>query len=246
MSVTGHEEMGPMRAGFAVCDATAGITAAFGISSALFQRTRTGKGQLVDVAMYDSALVMQAPGIADYTIAGKEHKPYGNRAISGLPTADLFPVKDGNILLAVNNEKQFRALMHTIGREALLEDPRFVDWPARLKNEKALIGIIEEAFAEADAATWETRLIEGGVPCAQIQSIKQAVNHPQLKARDFMQTVDGPDGPIALATTGFKLAHGNALLERSFAELGEHAVEVLDEAGFSEEEIEEFRENGTI
>ncbi|MDP6376563.1 MAG: CoA transferase [Pseudomonadales bacterium] len=246
MSVTGHEETGPMRAGFAICDATAGITAAFGVASALYQRTHTGKGQLVDVAMYDSALALQSPGIADYTIAGKEHKPYGNRAISGLPTADLFPVKDGNILLAVNNEKQFRCLMRSIGREALLDDPRFVDWPARLKNEDALIGIIREVFAEDDAATWETRLIEEGVPCARIQSIKQAVTHPQLDHRDFMQTIEGPDGSVTLATTGFRLEHGNAFLEHSFAKLGEHSEDILGEAGFSEEEITRLRDNGTI
>jgi crotonobetainyl-CoA:carnitine CoA-transferase CaiB-like acyl-CoA transferase len=246
MSVTGHEEMGPLRAGFAVCDATAGITAAFGIASALFQRTHTGKGQLVDVAMYDAALTMQSPGVADYTIAGREHKPYGNRAISGLPTADLFPVKDGHILLAANNEKQFRALMHTIERADLLDDPRFADWPSRLKNEAALLEVIYEIFAEEDAATWEARLIEGGVPCAQIQTIREAVEHPQLNHRKFMQTVEGPSGPVTLATTGFKLDHGNAELTRGFPELGEHAEEVLIESGFSEREIAELMKEGTI
>lgn len=246
MSITGYEDTGPMRAGFAVCDATAGITAAFGVASALFQRTHTGKGQLIDVAMYDSALTVQAPAVADFTIAGREQKPCGNRAISGLPTADLFPVKDGNILLAVNNEKQFIALMHTIGREDVLEDPRFVDWHARLANEDALVKIINDVFAEADAATWEARLLGNDVPCARIQTIGQAVNHPQLQHRDYLQTVDGPDGPITLATTGFQLAHGNAVLERSFAQVGEHADEVLGEAGYSEEEILAFRTDGVI
>lgn len=246
MSITGHEGMGPIRAGFAVCDATAGMTAAFGVASALFQRSHTGKGQLVDVAMYDSALTVQAPGVADYTIAGTEHKPYGNRAISGRPTADLFPVKGGNILLAVNNEKQFECLMRAIGREDALEDPRFADWGTRLENEEALVSMINEVFAEFDAETWEARLTEAGVPCAQVQTINQAVNHPQLEHRDFMQTVEGPDGPITLATTGFKLAHGNASLDRPFAQIGEHAEDVLAEAGFSAEEIAGFREQGLI
>ncbi len=246
MSITGHEEGGPMRAGFAVCDATAGITAAFGVASALYQRTHTGKGQLVDVAMYDSALTVQAPAVADYTITGTEHKPYGNRAISGRPTADLFPVKDGSILLAVNNEKQFIALMQAIGREDVLEDPRFVDWAQRLKNEDALVKIISDIFAEADAETWEKRLLENDVPCAQVQTIGQAVNHPQLEHRDYMQTVDGPEGPVTLATTGFKLAHGNAALERGFAQIGEHTEKVLDEAGFSQEEISRYRADGVI
>ena len=246
MSVTGHEEMGPIRAGFAVCDATAGITAAFGIASALYQRTHTGLGQLVDVAMYDSALTVQAPGVADYTIAGKVHKPYGNRAISGRPTADLFAVKGGNILLAVNNEKQFECLMRVIDREDLLSDPRFVDWPARLQNEEALVKIIHDVFAEADADFWEQRLLQGGVPCAQIRNIEQAVNHPQLEHRNFMQTVEDASGTFTLATTGFQLAHGNAELQHGYARIGEHADEVLAEAGFGVEEIAEFRSDGVI
>ena len=246
MSITGYEDTGPLRAGFAVCDTTAGMTAAFGIASALFQRTHTGKGQLIDVAMYDSALTMQAPAVADFTIAGREPKPCGNRAISGLPTADLFPVKDGNILLAANNEKQFIALMKAIDREDVLDDPRFVDWHARLENEDALVKIINDVFADADADTWEARLLESDVPCAQIQSVGQAVSHPQLQHRDYLQTVDGPDGPITLGTTGFQLANGNAALERSFAQVGEHADEVLGEAGYSEEEILEFHAQGVI
>jgi crotonobetainyl-CoA:carnitine CoA-transferase CaiB-like acyl-CoA transferase len=246
MSITGYEDTGPLRAGFAVCDATAGITAAFGIASALYQRTHTGKGQLVDVAMYDSALTMQAPAVADFTISGREAKPCGNRAISGLPTADLFPVKDGNLLLAVNNEKQFIALMGAIGREDVLDDPRFIDWHARLANEDALKKIINDVFAAADAAYWEAHLLEHDVPCAQIQTISQAVSHPQLQHRDYLQSVDSPDGPITLATTGFKLAHGNAALERGFAQVGEHVDEVLGEAGYSKDEILGFRAEGVI
>ncbi len=246
MSVTGHADAGPLRAGFAVCDATAGMTAAFGVASALFQRTHTGKGQLVDVAMFDSALVMQAPGVADYTIANREHPPYGNRAISGRPTADLFPVKDGHILLAVNNEKQFECLMRTIDRADALDDPRFTDWSGRLQNEAALQKIIVDVFASADAPTWEARLVAGGVPCAQINTVGQAVNHQQLDHREFLQEVPGPDGPIRIGTTGFQLEHGNARLERGFAEVGEHGVAVLEEAGFSAEEIAGLQSAGVI
>jgi crotonobetainyl-CoA:carnitine CoA-transferase CaiB-like acyl-CoA transferase len=136
--------------------------------------------------------------------------------------------------------------MHTIERADLLDDPRFADWPSRLKNEAALLEVIYEIFAEEDAATWEARLIEGGVPCAQIQTIREAVEHPQLNHRKFMQTVEGPSGPVTLATTGFKLDHGNAELTRGFPELGEHAEEVLIESGFSEREIAELMKEGTI
>jgi crotonobetainyl-CoA:carnitine CoA-transferase CaiB-like acyl-CoA transferase len=155
MSITGHPETGPLRAGFAVCDAIGGMTAAFAVASALFQRVHSGRGQLVDVAMLDASLSFLASYITDYTVGGHVQGPSGNRAQSRLPTADLFKVKDGYILLAVNNEKQFHALSRSLGKPDLVNDPRFLDWPARLANEAALRTIIEETFAEADDKTWE-------------------------------------------------------------------------------------------
>ena len=122
MSVTGHAETGPTRAGFAVCDAIGGMTAAFAVSSALYQRTHTGRGQLVDVAMLDAALTFMTTYVTDFTVGGHVQGQLGNRAQSRLPTADVFKVKGGHLLLAVNNEKQFAALAKAIGRPDLPKD----------------------------------------------------------------------------------------------------------------------------
>ena len=125
MSVTGHAETGPVRAGFAVCDAIGGMTAAFAVASALFQRSHTGRGQMVDVAMLDAALSFMSPAVVEYLVAGHLQGQYGNQAVSRKPTANLFRAGDGHLLLAVNNEKQFRALCAALGREDLPDDPRF-------------------------------------------------------------------------------------------------------------------------
>src|SRR5213078_4016851 len=148
MSITGHAETGPTRAGFAVCDVLSGATAAFGVSSALFQRTHTGKGQLVDVSMLEATLAFLSGPIADFTVAGHRQALSGNQAVSRRPTANLFKAGDGHLLLAVNSEKQYRALMTAIGRTEVLEDPRFADWFARQQNEPALRAIIEQALAK--------------------------------------------------------------------------------------------------
>ena len=237
MSITGHADTGPMRAGFAVCDAIGGMTAAFAVSSALFQRTHTGRGQMVDVAMFDAALAFLSPVVAEHTVAGIVHKPYGNRAISRKPTADLFRVAGGHILLAVNNEKQFIALMGAIGRPELLEDPRFVDWDAREENEPALRGILEDAFAEADAEVWEARLTEAGAPCARIRSIAEASSHHQLGHRDAIQEIGGPWGPMRLVGAGFRLDHGSPSIERPPPLPGQHTQEILREAGLDGEAV---------
>ena len=246
MSVTGDRRSGPMRAGFAVCDAIGGMTAAFAIASALYQRTHTGRGQLVDVAMLDAALSFLSAFVTDYTVGGHVQGPSGNRAQSRLPTADVFRVKNGHLLLAVNNEKQFGALARAIGKPDLANDPRFCDWPARLVNDAALRAVIEEALAEHDDKTWEARLTAADVPCSRVWTIPEIVAHPQLAHRDVLQRIATPWGEMTLIGSGFRLAHAGGGIERPPALPGEHAIEILKEAGYAQEEVAAMRRDGVI
>jgi crotonobetainyl-CoA:carnitine CoA-transferase CaiB-like acyl-CoA transferase len=246
MSVTGDPQTGPMRAGFAVCDAIGGMTAAFAVASALYQRTHSGRGQLIDVAMLDASLSFLSAFVTDYTVGGHVQGQSGNRAQSRLPTADVFKVKGGHILLAVNNEKQFGALARAIGKPELTADLRFRDWPARLSNEVALRAVIEEALAEHDAETWEARLTAGDVPCSRVRTIPEIITHPQLAHRDVLQRIATPYGEMTLVGSGFRLAHGGGSIDRPPAMPGEHAEEILGEAGYSAGEIAALRRDGVI
>ena len=246
MSITGHEGTGPTRAGFAVCDAIGGMTSAFAIASALFQRTHTGKGQCIDVSMLDSTLAFLSPLVSEHTTTGHIHGQYGNQAISRRPTANLFKVGEDNLLLAVNTEKQFKALMAAIGRPELLDDPRFADWHGRTEHESALREIIEGAFATGTITEWEDRLAEAGAPASQVRTIAEAYRHPQLDHRDVRQSVDSPHGELSLIGSGFRLAHGGGSIETAPVPPGEHAEEVLAEAGYNEDEITAFKTAGTI
>ena len=238
MAITGHEETGPTRAGFAVCDVLSGATAAFGVSSALFQRTHTGKGQLVDVSMLEATIAFLSGQVADYTVAGHHQKLSGNQAVSRRPTANLFKAgKDEFILLAVNNEKQFTALMKALGREDVLSDPRFADWFLRNENEPALRKIIEDVLATKSPKEWEKILEAAGAPCANIWKIEEIIDHPQIEYRKAIQKVDTPYGPLRFAGSGFQLAHGGGKLDRMAPALSEHTDAVLAEAGYSEDEI---------
>ncbi|MGZ0188986.1 MAG: CoA transferase, partial [Alphaproteobacteria bacterium] len=122
----------------------------------------------------------------------------GNQAVSRRPTANLFRVKDGYLLLAVNNDKQYDGLLKTLGLEALKDDPRFDTWDDRIANESDLRAAIEDVLASDDARTWEVRLTDGGAPCASIWTIDEIVKHPQLEHRDVLQTVDSRFGPMTL------------------------------------------------
>ncbi len=241
MSITGHPGTGPTRAGFAVCDALSGMTAAFAVAGALFQRTHTGKGQRIDLAMLDASLTFLSPNLVEWMVGGHRSEQFGNQAISRRPTANLFAVRDGHLLLAVNTEKQYQALLAALGLEVLNDDPRFADWQARSANEAALREKLEAALATEDARTWDRRLNDAGAPCASIWRLDEVADNPQLAHRDVLQEVDSPMGRLKLVGSGFRLAHGGGSVETPPPLLGEHSEAVLREAGFSDEEIEALR-----
>jgi crotonobetainyl-CoA:carnitine CoA-transferase CaiB-like acyl-CoA transferase len=246
MSITGEPAGGPMRAGFAICDTIGGITAALAVSSALYQRTHTGRGQFVDVAMLDAALAFLPGPVSEYTVAGIEQKQIGNGSVSRKPTANRFQAKNSYLVLAVLTEPQWKRLMQTIGRPEALDDPRFKDWAARTANLPALREVIESALVSDDAKSWEERLTKADVPCSSIWKIDEIVKHPQLASRDVLQTVDSKFGPMTLVGAGFRLAHGSPGIDRPPPTLGEHTDEVLAEAGYASSDIERMRRDAII
>jgi crotonobetainyl-CoA:carnitine CoA-transferase CaiB-like acyl-CoA transferase len=243
MSITGEPAHGPTRAGF---DTIGGMTAALAVASALYQRTHTGRGQLVDVAMLDAALAFIPGTVSEYTVAGIVPRQIGNGSVSRKPTASRFRARGGFIVLAVLTEKQFAGLMKTLGCPDALADPRFKDWPARTANEPALRALIEGALAADDPKSWEARLTAADVPCGSIWKIEEIVEHPQLEHRDVLQTIDSRYGPMRLVGAGFRLEHGSPGLDREPPILGEHTDEILREAGYAPEEIARLRRDAVI
>ena len=246
MSITGEPSRGPTRAGFAICDTIGGMTAALAVASALYQRMHSGRGQLVDVAMLDAALAFIPGPVSEYMVAGIEQRQIGNGSVSRKPTASRFRARDGYLVLAVLTEKQFAGLMRELGRADALDDPRFKDWPARTDNEPALRELIEAALAADDAKSWETRITAADVPCGSIWKIYEIVQHPQLEHRDVLQTIDSRYGSMRLVGAGFRLAHGSPSIDREPPTLGEHTDEILKEAGYSGDEIEQLRRQSVI
>jgi crotonobetainyl-CoA:carnitine CoA-transferase CaiB-like acyl-CoA transferase len=246
MAITGHPEMGPTRAGFAACDMLSGMTGAFAIASALFQRTHTGRGQMVDVSMLDATLSFLSPQVADATMAGHHQAQFGNQAVSRRATANLFRAGDGHLLLAVNNDRQYTALMHAIGRPDALDDPKLADWFLRNDNAGHLREIIEGALAADTARNWEVRLNEAGAPCASIWHIEDIIAHRQVQHRGVLQTVPSAWGDLTLVGSGFQLAHGTGRLDFSAHAAGEDTDVILAEAGFGAGEISALRESGVV
>lgn len=246
MKLTGEEQQGPMRVGFPVCDLMAGMTSAVAVASALFQRTHTGKGQFVDVAMLDAALNYLALDVTDHTLTGIVHKQRGNMTVTRKATGNRFKTGDGYIVLAALNEKQFAGVLTTIGRADALADPRFHDWVSRGEHEPALREIIEGALAKASSLEWEKRMTEADVPCSAVIGIEEVVRHPQLNSRDVLQKVNTHMGEKTLVGAGFRLAHGSPSIDRAPARLGEHTAGVLHDFGFSAAEIEQLQSHHAV
>ena len=250
MSVTGHEETGPTRAGFTAVDLSTGVTAAFAVASALFRRQVTGEGQRIDTSMLDTALTMLTPLIAGWQIGGQMPELLGNKGPAKLPTADSFRTGDGWLLITALTDTQFAGICRTIGREELLADPRYADTAARQAHAAALKAEIEAALADASAVEWTARLGRNGVPASAINTIPEVLEHPQLAHRSLLQTVPGAaaglDGEMPIVTAGFGADTDGPRLDRAPPRLGEHTDEVLGEAGYDAAEIAALREAGAV
>lgn len=241
MSITGFENNGPTRVGFAGADVMSGATAALGMASALYQRTHTGKGQLVDVAMIDSVMGYLAQQFTEHMMTGRVHGQAANLSVTRKPTGNLFKTRDGWIVLAVMTDPQFKRLMKVLGREEVLDDPRFVDWATRIANNTALHEIVEGAMKTEDSGTWIERFAKADVPAGRVHSIPETAQLDLFKHRTVLQTVETEHGPIKVVGSGFRLEHGGGSIDRPPATLGQHTDEVLKEAGYSATEIAEMR-----
>jgi crotonobetainyl-CoA:carnitine CoA-transferase CaiB-like acyl-CoA transferase len=234
MSITGFENNGPTRVGFAGADVMSGATAALGIPSALYQRTHTGKGQLVDVAMIDAVMAYLAQQFTEHLMTGRVHGQSANLSVTRKPTGNLFRTKDGWIVLAVMTDPQFQRLMKEVGRADALADPRFV-------NNTALHEIVEEALKKETSATWAARFARSDIPAGRVLSIPETAQLDLFKHRTVLQTVETEHGPIRVVGSGFRLEHGGGSVDRPPATLGQHTDEVLREAGYAPAEISEMR-----
>lgn len=214
MMLSGGEGDPPVRIGFPIVDTLTGQTATMAILSALIGRMTTGKGARLDVSMFDASIAFMTSAVTPFLVTGKAMERMGNTGYSGLPTASLFPARNGReISLGVVQDNQFASLAASLGCEHWLTDPRFATAEGRRANFAAMRDELAQVIATNDAEYWEAQLNAASVPCGVVRRVEEAV---ALAREGTMLTLDIPDlpveGPIAIPGMGYR-SDANGQLE---------------------------------
>lgn len=206
MSLTGQPGGPPTRVGTSIGDITAGLFTAIGIGAALHHRTRSGEGTKIDVAMLDCQIAILENAISRYFATGEVPEPLGSRHPSITPF-QAFATRDAYVIIAAGNDALFDKLCHTIDRPDLAKNPLFADNDSRTRHVAALADEIEATTRTRDTAHWLERLEDAGIPCSPINTVAEAVAHPQVQARNMLVSVEDPQtGDCRMAGNPIKLS----------------------------------------
>jgi len=248
MSVTGLPGQGPVRAGAAIADISAGMVLVQGIMAALYQRERTGQGQWVHTSLLEALLSVLDFQVARWQRTGEVPGQVGNDHPTLMPTG-LFPTADGQVNLAAAEDPKFAALCEVLGLSQLLRDPDYRSVEARSAHRQKLCAILSEKTRGIASAELIDRLNAAGVPCGPVYTIAQAMQDRQTIALGMNIPVDHPRlGPFDVLGQPMSLeGSGGRPAARAHApDLGENTDEILERLGYGRAAIEALRGRGVI
>jgi succinate---hydroxymethylglutarate CoA-transferase len=247
MSICGAPDGGPTKYGVAIVDVCTGMLACSSILAALNARQRTGKGQKVELSLYETSLVMLINVASNYLTAGRNGGRFGNGHPSIVPYT-TYQAADGMMAIGIGNERQFARCAEVLGHPEWATDERFGSNRARVENRAAIDGLINEALASDDADAWLAKLMAVGIPCGKINSVAEALDDPHTAARDMIETVEHATiGSLRMLGIPFKFSETACSVRRPPPMLGQHSDEILSgELGLDAKAIAELREAKVI
>ncbi len=228
MSFTGEPDGEPMKVGVAVADLFAGQNAVIAILAALQARTQTGRGQHLDISLFDSQLGMLANVASNYLVSGNLPRRYGNAHANIVPYQS-FQTSDGWLVIAVGNDNQFASLCNFIGKPEWSSDPRFSTNSARVQNRDELLSILKPMFLTKTVNEWLS-VIGDEFPCGPINNLERTFSMPQVEAREMLVRMQHSIiGDLPLVGSPLKFSDTAVEYKLPPPRLGEHTEEVLDE-----------------
>ena len=237
----GSVASGPVKLGIPMVDMTTGLNLVIGILMALNARHASGKGQFVEVALYDAGLSILHPHSGNYLMDGRLPKLLGN-AHPNLAPYDLYPTATRPVLLGVGNDAQFKKAMALLGVPEAADDPRFKTNADRNANRAALTQLLTETFAKLDGAAVALALLKAGVPAGTLNTIAEALEDPQTAARDMLVERNGYRG----VASPVKLSRNKSSTRHTPPDFGVDNRAVLREAGYDEAAIDRLIALGAV
>jgi len=245
MSLNGDRTMPSLRVGIPISDTIAGLYAAFGILAALRERDRTGRGQEIQTAMVDGLISMFTFAAAAYFSTGQLPPRNGNDHMVVAPYG-LFNASDGPIAVAPSTEKNWQQLCTALGLENLMSDPRFDSAEKRREHRSEINALVESVIGGRTRQEWIALLNQAGVPCGPVNNLAQAFSDPQVLHQEMVIESAQPGGPVKMPGFPVKLSSTPARLRKPSPRVSEHTVDVLQELGYREEEIENLIKTNVV
>jgi len=247
MSITGPESGGPQKVGVAISDIMAGMYATTAILAAINARANSGRGQHIDVPLYDSQVAWLANQNMNFLLSGKAPGRMGT-AHPNLVPYQAFETRDGNLMLTVGNDRQFRSCCDVFQLPEVKVDPRFSTMKSRIQNRELLIPILQSRLKERASSEWLALLLEQGVPAGPVNDIAEVLTNQHARERNLVRHIpNGQNISIPMVSNPVEFAETPVCYERAPPALGEHTNEVLREwLGYSDARINSLKKNAVI
>jgi crotonobetainyl-CoA:carnitine CoA-transferase CaiB-like acyl-CoA transferase len=247
MSITGEVDGDPMKVGVALVDVMTGLYSCNAILAALMARNHINKGQYIDIALLDVQVATLANQGMNYLVTGENPQRRGNSHPNIVPYQN-FKTSDGNMILAIGNDAQYRKFCELTDCQELTDNPDYVTNEQRVLNRTALIPLVAKYIGKHTTDWWVDKLKALGVPCGRINTIEQVFNHEQIKHRNLVKEVPDCNGKL-IKTIGSPINLSETPLKYHSASpnLSQHAVEILSgELGYSDRKIQQLIKSGVV
>jgi crotonobetainyl-CoA:carnitine CoA-transferase CaiB-like acyl-CoA transferase len=246
MDLTGEPQGAPQKVGLSITDIMTGLYTVIGILSALQERARSGLGQAIDLALFDTQIAALSTVATGFFASGVLPRRVGN-AHSVVTPSGAFPCSDGDLQLLAGNQEQFRKLCVALGRPELAQDARFADMGARSQNRDALNAILSRILKTRSRAAWTKALNAAGVPCGPINTVAEALEEPQVAARSMVHTMTHTTaGELRLIANPLKFSRTPVRYALPPPTLGQHTRQILETLGYGQADIQTLLAEGIV